>query len=139
MRASICAPIFATLALAQTPTATMKQLMVDMIHPASNDILLAIYRGGPADSPADDKVWATLRRNALTLAEAGKLLAARNDQSDWKQDAKLLADAGTAVYKAAQAKDWKALASLTGSIDAACTTCHKQYRPDVFPREGGSK
>jgi cytochrome c553 len=115
--------------------ATMKQLMVDMIHPASNDILLAIYRGGPVD----DKEWSTLRRNALTLAESGGLLAGRNDQSEWKQDAKLLADAGSAVYQAAQAKDAKALVSLTGSIDTACTTCHRHYRPDVFPRDRGSK
>ena len=134
-RASITAFLLATLALAQAPVATMKQLMVDMIHPASNDILLAIYRGGPVD----DKEWSVLRRNALTLAESGSLLALRNDQSDWKQDAKLLADAGAAVYKAAQAKDAKALVSLTGSIDTACTTCHRHYRPDVFPRDRGSK
>ena len=41
-----------------------------------------------------------------------------------------------AAYKAAQAKDLTALAQLTDSLDASCTTCHKQYRPNVFPREG---
>ena len=51
----------------------------------------------------------------------------------------MLADIGAAGYKAAQAKDFKALAALTESLDASCTTCHKQYRPNVFPREGGSK
>jgi len=68
--------------------ANVKQLMLDLIHPSSNDILLAIYRGGPKDE-----------------------------------------------------KDWAAVA---GSIDASCTTCHKQYRPNVFPptvvsKDGGSK
>ena len=45
------------------PVATMAQLMVDIIHPASNDILLVINRGGPKD----DAEWAALRRNAMTL------------------------------------------------------------------------
>jgi hypothetical protein len=130
-RASITAFLITALALAQAPVVTMKQLMVDLIHPASNGLLLAIYRG--------DRDWAEFRRNALILAESGNLLVQRNDSVAWKQDAKLLAEAGAAAYKAAQAKDAKALAGLTTSIDTACTTCHRHYRPDVFPREGGSK
>ena len=116
----------------------MKQLMLDFIHPASNDILLFVNRGAP-DSEAD---WAAVRRSALSLAEAGNLLAQpgrARDQGEWMKDAKLLADAGAAAYKAAQAKDRSALAALTDSLDASCTACHKQYRPNVFPRQGGSK
>ena len=137
-----CAWLFvlvAVSALAQEPgPATMKQLMLDLIHPAANDILLFVNRGGSKD----DADWATVRRSALTLAETGNLLTqpgrARN-QGDWAKDAKLLSDAGTVAYKAAQAKDLAALAAMTGSLDASCTTCHKQFRPNVFPREGGSK
>jgi cytochrome c556 len=120
------------------PTATMKQLMLDLIHPASNDILLFVSRG----APKDEKEWAAVRRSAVTLAESGNLLMARGrarDQGDWMKDAKALVDAGAAAYKAALAKDANALAKLTDSLDASCTTCHKQYRPNVFPREGGSK
>ena len=133
-----------TLALAQAPfepfppAASVKQLMLDLIHPSSNDILLAIYRGGPKD----DKDWAAVRRGAVTLAESGNMLMMRGrarDQGDWKKDAKLLVDAGNAAYKAAQAKDGSALAALAGAVDASCTTCHKQYRPNVFPGAGGSK
>jgi len=136
--------LIATFALAQTPSesfppvATMKQLMVDLIHPASNDILLVVYRGGPKD----EKEWAAVRRGAVTLAESGNLLMTRGrarDQGAWMKDAKMLVDAGAAAYKAAQAKDTKALAAVAESLDASCTACHKQYRPDVFPREGGSK
>jgi cytochrome c556 len=61
------------------------------------------------------------------------------DQADWMKDAKLLVDAGNAAYKAAQAKDGKALAALAGALDVSCTTCHKQYRPNVFPKDGVSK
>jgi len=113
-------------------TATMKQLMVDMIHPASNEILLFVSRG----NPQDEKEWDRVRRSAITLAESGSLLmmpGRARDQGDWMKDAKLLVDAGNAAYKAAQDKDAKALAALTESIDASCTTCHKQYRPNVFP------
>ncbi len=116
----------------------MKQLMVDLIHPAANDILLFVNRG----NPKNDQEWAAVRRCAVTLAEAGTLLTMRGramDQGDWMKDARLLADAGAAAYKAAQARDAKALAALSESLDASCTTCHKQYRPNVFPREGGSK
>src|ERR1700722_19436864 len=120
------------------PVASVKQLMLDMIHPSSNDILLAIYRGGPKD----EKEWAAVRRSALTLAESGNMLMIQGrarDDGDWMKDAKLLVDVGNSAYKAAQAKDSDALAGLAGAVDASCTTCHKQYRPNVFPKDGGSK
>jgi len=123
-----------TLALAQTPAPTMKQLMLDLIHPSSNDILLAVSRGGPSD----DREWALMRRSALTLAESGSALMTRVDSNDWRSAAKLLTDAGSDAYKAAQSKDAKALNAVTTRIDASCTNCHKQFRPNVFPA-GGSK
>jgi cytochrome c553 len=122
------------------PVVSVKQLMLDLIHPSSNDILLAIYRGGPTNEKKDEKEWAGVRRAAVTLAESGHMLMVpgrARDQADWMKDAKLLVDAGNAAYKAAQAKDSKALAALAGALDASCTTCHKQYRPNVFPKEGG--
>jgi len=125
--------LLAGAALAQEPVATMKQLMVDMIYPASNDILLVVNRGGPSD----EKEWTAVRRSAMTLAESGNLLMMRGrarDQGDWMKDAKMLVDAGTAAYKAAEARDPNALARLTEQLDASCTTCHKQYRSNVFPR-----
>src|ERR1700685_1606559 len=131
-----------TIALAQAPSdppaATVRQLMLDLIHPSSNDILLAIYRGGPKD----EKEWAAVRRSAVTLAESGNMLMMQGrarDQGDWMKDAKLLVEVGNSAYKDAQAKDGAALASLAGAVDNSCTTCHKQYRPDVFPKDGGSK
>ena len=117
------------------PVATVKQLMLDLIHPSSNDILLAIYRGGPKD----EKEWAAVRRSALTLAESGNLLIMPGrirDKATWATDAKNLADVGAAAYKAAQAKDFPALVAITDSLDASCTTCHKQFRPNVFPHNG---
>ena len=134
-----------TIAFAQAPSETFPpvatvraEVMLDLIHPASNDILLAIFRGGPKN----EKEWAAVRRSAVTLAESGNLLMMEGrarDQGDWVKDAKLLVDAGNSAYKAAQAKDGDALASLAAPLDASCTTCHKQYRPNVYPKDGGSR
>lgn len=116
--------------------ATMRQLMLDLIHPASNDIVLFVNRG----VPKSDVEWANVRRSAIVLAESGTLLTMRTrarDQGEWMKDAKMLADVGRAAYQASQGKDFNALAALTDSLDASCTACHKQYRPNVFPRSGG--
>ena len=110
------------------PVATMKQLMVDVIHPASNSLLLLVNRGGPGD----EKEWAEARRSAMTLAESGNLLIMRNRTAGWIADARLLTDVGAAAYKAADAKDARAIAALADRIDASCTTCHKQFRPALF-------
>ena len=131
-------PVASGIGVVAQTAATMKQLMLDLIHPASNEILLIINRGGPAD----EKEWAAVRRSALALAESGDLLMARGRAraaNDWPKDARLLADAGGAAYKAALGKDAKALAAAADSLDASCTACHKQFRPDVFPRQEGSK
>jgi hypothetical protein len=125
----------AALASAQV---TMKQLMLDLIHPAANDLLLIVNRGGPKG----DAEWAAARRSAATLAESGNLLMARGrdrNQADWAKDAKMLSDAGTAAYKAAETRDAGALAALTAQLDASCTNCHTQFRPDVFPSARGSR
>lgn len=135
--ATVLFVLIAGLAFGQAPVATVKQLMVDLIHPASNDIVLFVARGG-SDNERD---WAALRHSALTLAESGNLLIMRrpNDQGDWMKDARTLVDVGAAAYRAAQAKDLKALAAITEPLDASCTMCHKHFRPDVFPRDGGSR
>ena len=129
-----------TFGFAQAPADSMpsaapvKQLMTELIHPASNDILLSIFRGGPGS----ESEWEAVRHNALILAESGNLLMMRGrarDQAEWTKDVKLLVDAGNAAYKSAQSKDVKALTAVAGLLDASCLTCHKQYRRDVFPRE----
>jgi hypothetical protein len=126
------------------PTVSVKQLMLDLIHPSSNDILLAINRGttdrGTTDRGTNNpNDWPATRRAAVTLAESGNLLMQRGRfrEGDWMKDAKLLVDAGNAAYKAAQAKDLVALAAVGPAIDASCTACHKQYRPNVFPKVAG--
>ena len=120
--------------LAQTPASefqpvgTMKQLMVEIIHPASNAILLAVNRG----QVRSDQEWTAVRRAALALAESGNLLIMRNRSSDWVAESRSLIDVGTAAFKAADAKDAQALASMADRIDVSCTSCHKKFRPGIF-------
>ncbi len=114
------------------PVGTMSELMVAMVYPAANDILLFIARG----APKDDKEWVAVQHSAVRLAESGNVLMMRGhalNQGGWIKDAKMLVDVGAAAYKAARAKDATALAALNEPLNAACTTCHKQYRPNVHP------
>ena len=114
------------------PVGSMSDIMVSMIYPAANEILIFANR-----APADDKEWIALQRSAVRLGESGNLLMMRGhalNQGDWIKDAKLLVDVGAAAYKAAKAKDANAVAALQDQINASCTTCHKQYRPNVYPK-----
>lgn len=112
--------------------------MLDLIYPSSNDLLLHIYRGGPMN----ESDWAAVRRDAMTLSESGNLLmmpGRMKNQNDWATHVKMLTNAGTSAYKAAQEKDPQALAAVAKPLDAACTSCHQEYRPNVFPKQGGAK
>ena len=114
------------------PVGSMSDIMVSIIYPAANEILTFANR-----APADDKEWIALQRSAVRLGESGNLLMMRGhalNQGDWIKDAKLLVDVGAAAYKAAKAKDANALPALNDQINASCTTCHKQYRPNVYPK-----
>jgi hypothetical protein len=115
------------------PVGNMSDIMVSMIYPAANEILTFANR-----APADDKEWVALQRSAVRLGESGNLLMMRGhalNQGDWVKDAKLLVDVGAAAYKVAKAKDTNALPALNDQINASCTTCHKQYRPNVYPKK----
>ena len=115
------------------PVGNMSDIMVSIIYPAANEILTFANR-----APADDKEWIALQRSAVRLGESGNLLMMRGhalNQGDWIKDAKLLVDVGAAAYKAAKAKDANALPALNDQVNASCTTCHKQYRPNVYPKQ----
>ena len=113
------------------PVGTMSELMVSMIHPASNSILLHINRGGPAS----EAEWIAVQRSAVLLAESGNVLMMRNSASEWTQASRALVDVGDAAYRAAQARDVDALAALNGRLDASCVSCHAQFRPNVHPAQ----
>ena len=114
------------------PVGTVSQLMIDLIYPSS-DAIFYIERA----PPKNEVEWNVIRAQALLLAESGNLLmmAGRaRDQGNWMKDSKMLIDAGTAAYKAASAKDMTAILALNDQLNAACVTCHEQYRPNYHKK-----
>jgi hypothetical protein len=111
---------------------TVSQLMIDIIYPSS-DALFYIERS----PPRNEIEWNVIRTQALILAESGNLLmiAGRaRDQGNWVKDSKMLIEAGAAAYKAAAGKDMTAILALNDQLNAACVTCHQQYRPNYHKR-----
>lgn len=109
------------------PVASMAELMVDLIYPAS-DAIFYVSRG----EPANEVEWNRLQLNALALAESANLLMAperARDREQWMADARLLLDAGTAAYRGSKAQDFEALEALNGELYEACQSCHEHYRP----------
>ena len=111
---------------------TMSQLMVDIIYPTSNDIFYIVRK-----PPSNDAEWEAIQRSALTLAESANLLlmpGRARDQDKWIADSRLLLDAGNLAFKAAKAKDYEAIVALNEQLVTACTTCHRDYRPNYGRR-----
>jgi hypothetical protein len=106
---------------------TMKELMVNLIFPTSNEIF---YVG--RNEQKSEKDWLDLQNNALMLGESANILMAENrarDKDRWMKDAKLLWDAGDKAFKAAKARDLEGLKALNGDLYEACQSCHEHYRP----------
>jgi hypothetical protein len=109
---------------------TMKELMVNMIFPTSNEIF---YVG--REEKKTEKDWIDLQNNALMLAESANILMAENraagkqDKDRWMKDAKLLQDVGAKAFKAAKARDLPGLQALNDDLYESCQSCHEHYRP----------
>jgi hypothetical protein len=117
------------------PVATVKQLMQSTIDPAAEVLFDAVgtvitVNGEEEIAPKDDEEWATVQRNALTLAEAGNLLMIGDrvkDRGEWMKMARALVDVGVVAMKAAEAKNPEALFEAGGQVYAACQQCHDKY------------
>jgi hypothetical protein len=129
--------VMAGAGLAQAPPApvsptlqsigTMKELMLDVIYPTSDQIF---YVGNEEKKTGKD--WTDLRRNALMLAESANILMADNrarDKDQWMKDARLLWEAGNKAYAAAKEQDLPAMEALNAELYEACQSCHVHYRP----------
>jgi hypothetical protein len=117
------------------PVASVQQLMEATIHPAAEVLFDAVgtvisASGVEEIAPKNDEEWATVRHNALTLAESGNLLMIGNrarDQGDWIKMSQALVDVGMVALKAAEAKDPQALFEAGGEVYAVCQQCHVKY------------
>ncbi len=119
-------------AAAFQPVGTMSQLMIDIIYPTS-DAIFYVDR----EPPKNQHDWDVLRGQALMLAESGNLLmmdGRARDQKNWITESKMLIDLGGKAFHAAQDKNLDAIRALNDPLNAACVTCHYQYRPGYHRR-----
>jgi hypothetical protein len=110
------------------PVGTMSELMVRLVYPTSDSIFYIETK-----TPASDGEWNKLQTDALVLAESANLLmmpGRARDNDRWMTDSRLLLDVATAAFKAAKNRDVPALSALNEQLNASCTTCHRDYRPN---------
>lgn len=115
---------------APMPVATMSDLMIKLIYPASDAVLYVSSR-----EPTNDAEWADLQAKALLMAESANLLMMPEravDQDQWMKDSQLMLDAGIAAYDAALEKDLDTLIDLNEAVYQSCVVCHLHYRPDYL-------
>ncbi|MBI1786077.1 MAG: hypothetical protein HYR60_00725 [Acidobacteria bacterium] len=115
--------------------ASIKQLMEATIVPSSEVLFDAVGTIVSSDgveeiAPKSDEEWATVRHNALTLAESGNLLMIGDrarDKGEWIRMSRALVDVGMAALKAAEAKNPEALFEAGGQVYEVCQQCHNRY------------
>ena len=117
------------------PVASVEQLMEATIAPSAEVIFDAVgtvisSSGVEEIAPKDEQEWATVRNNALTLAESGNLLmigGRARDKGDWMKMSQALVDVGVVALKAAEAKNPEALFEAGGQVHDVCEQCHSKY------------
>ncbi len=107
------------------PVASVTQLMLVMVIPASN-ALFDVAR----NVPDTDEGWAGVQNQAVILAESGNLLMMGDraqDSAVWMSTSRALVDAGEAALRAAEAKDVDAITDIGNQIIEACESCHEKH------------
>jgi hypothetical protein len=112
---------------------TMSELMLDIIHPASDALFYIASR-----TPENDAGWRDVQAKALTLAESANLLMmpGRTRAGQWNRDARQVLDAAAAAYKAAKARDVAGIEAVSDPLYESCDACHKAYRRNGSARVG---
>jgi hypothetical protein len=114
------------------PAATMSELMVNTIYPASDAVFYISTR-----TPANDAEWKALEVKTAALAEAAAAMTTPlyfRDRDRWMADARLMIDASNAASAAARRRDVKALEALNNALYTSCVQCHQDYRPNYGRR-----
>ena len=107
--------------------ATTAEVMSAIVVPSST----AVFKAA-ADAPKTDSDWATLRAQALVLAESGNLLmigSRARDAGAWTLAAAALRDTADAVVKAVGARNATTLADAGDRVYETCEQCHSRYFP----------
>ena len=120
--------LLALLIGALQPVATMSELMVNTIYPASDAVFYISTR-----TPANDTEWIELESKVAALAEAAAAMTTPmyfRDRDRWMTDARLMIDASDAAVAAVRRRDVGALVELNDALYTSCVQCHQHYRPN---------
>jgi hypothetical protein len=120
------------LMLAVQPVATMSELMVNTIYPASDAVFYITTR-----TPSTDAEWKQLEAQTAALARAAEAMTSPlyfRDRDRWIADAQLLIDASHAAVAAVKRRDVAALEGLNDALYTSCVQCHQHYRPNYRRR-----
>jgi len=124
--------LLALLIIAAQPVATMSELMVNTIYPASDAVFYIATR-----TPASDAEWKQLEAQTTALARAAVAMTSPlyfRDRDRWMTDAQLLIDASHAAVAAVQRRDVGAIEAVNDALYTSCVQCHQHYRPNYGRR-----
>jgi dihydroxyacetone kinase len=121
----------------QPAPATVRQLMLGLVIPASTTIYQAAgtvstLEGTTERAPRDDKEWEVVAAHAAVLIEASHLLRSEGRgvaDAVWTGAAADMEAGARNVLAAAQAKNVDTLLDKGGEIVAACDRCHEKFLP----------
>src|SRR6266542_662779 len=128
--------LLALLILALQPVATMSEIMVNTIYPASDAVFYISTR-----MPSNDTEWKALETKTVALAEAAAAMTTPmyfRDRDRWMADAQLLIEASNAAVAAARRRDAGALVELNDALYTSCVQCHQHYRLNYGRRAASS-
>ena len=128
--------LLALLILALQPVATMSEIMVNTIYPASDAVFYISTR-----MPSNDTEWKALETKTVALAEAAAAMTTPmyfRDRDRWMADAQLLIEASNAAVAAAKRRDAGALVELNDALYTSCVQCHQHYRLNYGRRAASS-
>ncbi len=117
------------------PTVTVKQLMDEVLEPASNVYWEAVgsvtdEKGTREIAPKTEAQWVAVRNSATVVAEAGNLLMldgrARNTD-EWMSLSRKLIDVAEHARAVAERHDVKAVFDAGAELYEACVACHAIY------------
>jgi hypothetical protein len=121
------------------PVADVKEIMRSIVDPAAGDVWSAsgwitTKEGTVERGPSTSGEWTEIRKQAVTLTEAGNLLmiAPRaKDSGQWMALARALVDKGEECVKAAEQKNKQRMFDVGGDLYQTCLNCHQQYLPAI--------
>jgi hypothetical protein len=124
------------------PTASMKDLMLNVLDPAADGIWESVgtimdVSGTHERFPQTDDEWAVVRMHAIQLAESGNLLmlpSRSGGSEEWIAQARALIDVSNRAIKIIESKDKDALFTVGGDIYDVCANCHQQFSPQIGAR-----